>query len=197
MSVPIDSLVLDDEHLAESAAQLERADDSIVHQRPGDLSVSWRDGAAIFVEVKGPGWESELSDDERKGVRRIQGKYVDGEARSIDSVGPVLRAIDKSLPKLAAGRANIVAIVDDLFSSPTSLPEGWLEHSVQEHIARPEAHVVSGVFFLRPELYVGEPLEYLYRFVDNSQASTRLPADVLRGWLAGNSNRQGPRWWPE
>jgi hypothetical protein len=37
VSVPIDSLVLDKEHLAESATQLERADNSIVHQRPDVL----------------------------------------------------------------------------------------------------------------------------------------------------------------
>jgi hypothetical protein len=37
VSVPIDSLVLDEEHLAESATQLERTDDSIVHQRPDVL----------------------------------------------------------------------------------------------------------------------------------------------------------------
>ena len=33
VSVPIDSLVLDEQHLAESATQLERADDAVVHQR--------------------------------------------------------------------------------------------------------------------------------------------------------------------
>jgi hypothetical protein len=37
VTVPIDSLVLDEEHLAESATQLERADDSIVHQWPDIL----------------------------------------------------------------------------------------------------------------------------------------------------------------
>ncbi len=31
--LPIQALVLDDEHLAESAAQLERADEAVVHQR--------------------------------------------------------------------------------------------------------------------------------------------------------------------
>lgn len=168
-----------------------------VEGRPGDLSVSWQSTPPVFVEVKGPGWESELSTEELTGDRKTQGKYVDGEMRSVDSINPVLRAIDKSLPKFALGRANVVAIVDDLNISPTSLPKGWLEPTIQEHIARPPGQVVSGVFFLRPELYHGEPLEYFYRFVHNPAASTPLPERVLKGWLAANSNRQGPRWAPE
>ena len=32
--------------------------------RPGDLEIQWRDTPTIFVEVKGPGWEGELSDEE-------------------------------------------------------------------------------------------------------------------------------------
>ena len=32
MSVPVHALVLDEEHLSESAAQLEGADDAVVHQ---------------------------------------------------------------------------------------------------------------------------------------------------------------------
>ena len=165
--------------------------------RPGDLSVSWQGSAAIFAEVKGPGWEGELTDEELDRGRKAQGKYVDLEVRAVDSIGPILYAIDKSLPKLAPGRANLVAIVDDLNISPTALPEGWLEGSVHEHLAQPAAQLVSGVFFLRPELYHGEPLEYLHRFVNNPAATTPLPSHVRDGWLAANSNRQGPRWAPQ
>jgi hypothetical protein len=168
-----------------------------VEGRPGDLSVSWQRGAPIFVEVKGPGWESELTADELKGARKGQGKYVDSEVRSVNSVDSVLRAIDKCLPKLAIGRANLVVIVDNLHISPTSIPDEWLKSSVQQHISRPSGQAVSGVFFLRPELYHGAPLEYFYRFVNNPAPSAPLPDDVLKGWLAANSNRQGPRWAPQ
>jgi len=83
--------------------------------RPGDLGVAWRESEPIFVEVKGPGWESELKPDERVGSGRAEGKNVDLEVRAVDSIGPILYAIDMSLPKLAAHRCNLVPVVDDLF----------------------------------------------------------------------------------
>jgi hypothetical protein len=162
--------------------------------RPGDLEVIWRDSAPIFIEVKGPGWESELSGEERAAGRQEMGKNVDLEVRAVDSIGPTLYAIKKSLPKLAADRCNLVAVVDDLFWSPTALPPGMLDGVVQKHLADdPIRHKVSGLFFLKPEMYE-DPIDYFYRFVPNAKALLPLPPAVLKGWIASNANLQGPRW---
>lgn len=161
--------------------------------RPGDLEVGWRGSAPIFIEVKGPGWESELTEDERLGTRKGVGKNVDLEVRAVDSIGPTLYAIDKSLPKFSKDRCNVVAVVDDLFVSPTGLPPGWVDGVIQKHLAEPARLKVAGVFLLRPEMY-GESVEYIYRFVPNNSAERPLPTAVLQGWLESNLNRQGPRW---
>jgi hypothetical protein len=161
--------------------------------RPGDLEVVWQSSTPIFIEVKGPGWEGELSDEERVADRKKMGKNVDLEVRSVDSIGPTLYAINKSLPKLAADRCNVVAVVDDLFISPTGLPPGWLNGVIQRHLADSTRQKVSGVFFLKPEMH-GEPIEYLYRFIPNASATRPLPPAVLEGWIASNANPQGSRW---
>jgi hypothetical protein len=126
-----------------------------VSGRPGDLEVDWRGTGAIFIEVKGPGWEGELSPEERAKGRLAKGKNVDMEVRSVDSIGPVLYAIDKSLPKFAKDRCNLVAVVDDLFTSPTGVPLGWLTASIEKHLASPTYACVGGVFLMRAELYGG------------------------------------------
>jgi hypothetical protein len=161
--------------------------------RPGDLEITWQGSEPIFVEVKGPGWEGELEKRELIGERKSRGKHVDLEVRAIDSIGPILYAIDKSLPKFAADRCNLVAVVDDLFVSPTGLPEGWIDDAIQHHLDEPTRQKVSGVFLLKAEMY-GETVDYNYRFVPNDKPLCPLPMAVLQGWLASNSNAQGPRW---
>ncbi len=54
--------------------------------RPGDLEVTWKESEPIFIEVKGPGWESELSDQDRAAGRIAKGKNVDMEVRAVDSI---------------------------------------------------------------------------------------------------------------
>jgi hypothetical protein len=95
-----------------------------VMDRPGDIDVQHGDTEAIFIEVKGPGWEGELTQEERKRGRNSMPKHVDMEARAIDSIGPSLYAVDKAIPKFDSTRCNMVAINDDLFRSPVELPKG-------------------------------------------------------------------------
>ena len=137
------------------------------------------------MEVKGPGWESELRPEERARGRQQMGKNVDLEVRAVDSIRPMLYAIDKSVPKFVHERCNLVAIVDDLFISPTGLPSDWLEAAVQSHLQTKEHQTVGGVFLLKPELSSG-PIDDLYRFVPNLKAARPLPAVVLEGWIASD-----------
>jgi len=43
-----------------------------VADRPGDIDVQYEQTEPLFVEVKGPGWEGELTDEERKRGRNSQ-----------------------------------------------------------------------------------------------------------------------------
>jgi hypothetical protein len=164
--------------------------------RPGDLEIQWRDSEPIFVEVKGPDWEGELTDAERRAGRKDFPKYINAEGRAIAPQERVVYAITKALPKLAERRANLVVVVDDLFVSPVELPKDHLTAVVANALADPTCHFVGGVFLLNPVSY-GDFVEYRKYFVPNIGAVHPLPDVVTEGLAAGNNDPQGPRWLKE
>jgi len=156
-----------------------------VPDRPGDIDIQWMDTEPIFVEVKGPGWEGELAAEVRND-RKLLPKYINGEARVLDTTGPLVKAIHKAIPKFAAARANVVAIADDLFMSPLELPLDFLEAKIERHLSKAECVCVGGVLFLYPVKVVDRRLEYRHYFISNSAASRPLPDTVVQGLTAGN-----------
>src|SRR5260221_7465879 len=68
--------------------------------RMGEFIAPRPSGEDMFVEVKSPGWESELSDIEKREGRRKQEKYIDGEGRMIDNGPAIAHAVEKAYPKL-------------------------------------------------------------------------------------------------
>jgi hypothetical protein len=79
----------------------------------------------VFVEVKAPGWEGELSEEERANGRIKQGKHINGEARAIAPWERIQFAIDKAYKKFLPSARNILVIADDFFVG--------LEHGTQMH----------------------------------------------------------------
>lgn len=161
--------------------------------RPGDLEIQWTNTEPIFVEVKGPGWEGELSKEEIAAGRQHGLKYINAEGRAVGPIGRVVYCLGKSVPKFDPKRVNLVVVVDDLFISPTELPKDYLQQSLQHELAAPEYAKVGGVFLLNPASHSG-PIEYRKFFVPNTGALVQMPALVLEGLLAGNTDPQGPRW---
>jgi hypothetical protein len=164
-----------------------------VQGRPGDLEIQWRDLEPIFVEVKGPGWQGELSQEELSGGRQHLPKDINAEARAIDPSERVAFAVRKALPKLACNRINLVAVVDDLFISPTEIPTQLLGNRLSRVLAEPQCLSVAGVFMLNPVSYGGD-VEYRTYFVPNASADRHLPDAVSAGFLADNLKPHGPRW---
>ena len=163
--------------------------------RPGDLDIRWRDTEPIFVEVKGPGWEGELSPEERAAGRKHLPKYINAEARAIDPIGPVIYAVGKALPKFSERRINMVVVVDDLFFSPTEVPKNLLVGRLERALTDPQYASVAGIFLLNPVSYSGEDaVEYYDYFIPNSNATRKLPDAVHAGFLVANLNPHGPRW---
>ncbi|MDP2605534.1 MAG: hypothetical protein Q8S00_23580 [Deltaproteobacteria bacterium] len=160
---------------------------------PGDLDLQWQESEPIFVEVKGPDWEGELTEAERRAGRKDLPKYINAEARAIAPQDRVLYAITKALPKLAERRANLVVVVDDLFVSPVELPKEYLTAVLATALADPACRFLGGVFLLSPVTYGGF-VEYRKYFVPNVDAAHPLPDVVRQGLAAGNSDPQGPRW---
>ena len=161
--------------------------------RPGDFDIQWRDAEPIFVEVKGPDWEGELTEDERRAGRKDLPKYINAEARVIGPQECVLYAIRKALPKLVEARANLIVVVANLFVSPVELPKDYLTLVLANGLADPTCRFFGGVFLLDPVSY-GDFVEYRKYFVPNAVAIHPLPDVVLEGLGAGNNDPQGPRW---
>jgi hypothetical protein len=161
--------------------------------RPGDLEVRWRNSEPIFVEVKGPGWEGELTLEQIQAGRQHGPKYINAEARAVGPVSRVLYAVDKAIPKLDVTRCNLVVVVDDLFLSPTEMPRSILKGQLTRGLSDPKYVPVSAVFLLNPASY-GQGVEYRKYFVPNPGAARPLPAPVHDGLLQGNDDPQGPQW---
>jgi hypothetical protein len=163
-----------------------------VPNHPGDIEVQWRDTEPIFVEVKGPGWEGELSVEEIRAGRKRLPRYINAEARVIDPTQRVLYTIGKALPKLAQHRANLVVVVDHWFVSPVELPRDRLVGRIVRGLADPAMCTVAGVLLLNPVDHSGF-VEYRKCYVPNNLAGHPLPEPVHLGFITGNSDPQGPR----
>ena len=72
------------------------------------------DSKDIYCEVKSPSWQSELSDEEKVGKRKKQGKYKNNEVRFIGHCKNIRYAIKKAYPKFLKDCYNLVIIQDDL-----------------------------------------------------------------------------------
>jgi hypothetical protein len=91
--------------------------------KTGDWSVGFWGGSPLFVEVKVPDWEAELSDEERKQGRKDLGKYVDLEARGVAPFDVLMDVIGRNAaPKLLANTPNLIVTADNLFVSIVGMP---------------------------------------------------------------------------
>ena len=154
----------------------------------GEYSVQWNDGPEVMVEVKAPDWQGELNEVEQRGDRKILGKYVDGEVRSVNSLAQPADVIRrKAVPKLTGTQPNLVVIADDLFISPVTSP--CLGGRIDALLAEPKNNVVGGVMLFRATEERSE-IEYSIRFFPNPNASPvcRIPLDVAEGLARSSRN---------
>lgn len=159
----------------------------------GEFSVRWNGGPAIMVEVKAPDWQGELSEMEQRGDRKLLGKYVDGEARSVNSSAqPEYVIRRKAVPKLTETQPNLVVIADDLFISPVTSP--CLGGRIEALLAEPNNNVIGGVLFFKASEYHNE-VEYTIRFFPNPDAlpACRIPLDVAKGLTLSSRNDEMKR----
>jgi hypothetical protein len=80
-----------------------------------EFAVSLGSPRYAFVEVKSPGWESELSDAERKQGRAKQPKYIGIHGGAAGPVQVIRRAVEKARPKFSGNAPSIVVVSDDCF----------------------------------------------------------------------------------
>jgi hypothetical protein len=93
--------------------------------KEGEFTIVGPDGESIFVEVKSPGWESELSQAERISGRTKQEKYLNGEGRTAANDEAITFAVDKAYGKFSDRLRNLLVVVDDLFISLRHGTDSW------------------------------------------------------------------------
>ena len=76
----------------------------------------------VYCEVKSPSWQSELSDKEKLGIRKAQGKYKRNEVRFFGHWRNIHYAIKKAYPKFLSNCYNLVIIQDDLIVPILNFP---------------------------------------------------------------------------
>jgi hypothetical protein len=81
----------------------------------GEFTVQALPSAPTFVEVKCPGWEGELNDEERAAGRKDQGKYGKLEGRAVGPSLKIRESILKAYPKFLPNQPSLLVIADDFF----------------------------------------------------------------------------------
>lgn len=81
--------------------------------RVGEYLISVPERKNVFVEVKSPGWEGGLSDDERKAGRAQQPKYGRDEGGAVGNWIPLQKCIERAYTKFDPVQPNLLIVADD------------------------------------------------------------------------------------
>lgn len=83
----------------------------------GEFSIRAPEGCTVFTEVKSRGWESELSDEERRAGRTRLPKYLEGDGGPFANWEKMRECIasEKTYPKFAPTQPNLLVIADNFF----------------------------------------------------------------------------------
>jgi len=100
--------------------------------KEGEFTIAFPTGESIFVEVKSPGWEMELSQAQRLAGRTKEPKYQNGEGHMIANEEAIVFAIDKAYPKYSASQRNLLVVADDLFVSLEHGTEIWADAALYD-----------------------------------------------------------------
>jgi len=91
----------------------------------GEFNISTLEQKCVFVEVKNPGWEGELSVAERQAGRAKQPKYRGLEGGAFGNWIPLQKCIasKNTYPKFDPAQPNLLVVADDLKVSLHDCPE--------------------------------------------------------------------------
>ena len=157
----------------------------------GEYLIGTPEGQRVFVEVKSPGWEGELSDEERRAGRTKEPKYRHLEGGAFGNWQPLQKCIasDKTYPKFTPTQPNLLVIADDLQVSLHDSP-GHAEIALYaDHKGYGEAGYFTSARFeniggvgVFNASSAGRGIEYKFGLFDNPFAlpSTKLPGSLLK-----------------
>ena len=154
----------------------------------GEFIVQLGNSPHVFVEVKAPTWESELTPEELLGWRKKQIKDLHAEARFVDPVSLIKRAIDKAVPKFEKDKINLLAVGGYLsFLSPFEIPRDIFEPQINSELSKMKIEHLSGIFILDLGNW-GNSVQYKSFYISNPvvQSISSLPEEVETKLSANN-----------
>ena len=151
-----------------------------------EFAISLNATSRAYVEVKSPGWESELTEAERMQGRARQPKYMGIEGRAAGPLQVIRHAVDKACPKFSGKVPSLIVISDDCFVNVGEWGWGPMQMALTSStiaygeglFLKPEYAVIGAVCVFRVVSYIGRPLEYQSLCVANPNA---LPGAVVPG----------------
>lgn len=176
------------------ACHLEQNGFEIVEWKPvgqapkeGEFLILGSSGVKTFVEVKGPSWQSELSDEEIKAGRTKQPKHLYLEGRAIAPWEAIQFAVGKAYEKFAPDTSNLLVIADDLFVGLQHGTEmmAWMalyEKHYQGRFTVPDYEKLggAGVFWMEPS---GDQVRYEMKlFLNPFALAAPLPDDLVEAF---------------
>jgi hypothetical protein len=81
----------------------------------GEFSIEASSSQPIFVEIKSPGWEGQLSQEQRDAGRAHEEKYQDLVGGPDDPWRAIRMSVRKAYPKFLTSQPNLLIIADDRF----------------------------------------------------------------------------------
>ncbi len=105
----------------------------------------------IFCEVKSPGWQGQLTNEEILSGRTKQPKYLTVESRGTAPYMKIRKTLEKSYKKFISNKQNLLIITDNLFL-PLSIKPRFnceLERKIPQNI-------YIALYNTEPDLYCGQ-----------------------------------------
>lgn len=156
----------------------------------GEYEISLQQGPPIFVEVKSPGWESELSPSERKAGRDKLPKHQHGQSGSYNAEKEVLRIAREAMGKFTNTQPNLLVICDDLRVSPFWTPEPVLKRRIMEWLGSQSSVPLGGLLLFRMRSDTeASKVQYFTYYFENPLAkgeTWEIPADASQLFTSDN-----------
>lgn len=155
------------------------------NNREGEYLLRGPSGVDVFAEVKGPGWESELSDEEKVRGRQREKKYLYCEPRSLRPHEAIGRSIQKAYGKFAPKTSNLLVIVDDLFAGLGEAPEAYAQRALYDaggYFTTPDYQNLGGVGIFWVVFNDSEVWYEMRLFLNPHAGPCSLPEDIAKGF---------------
>jgi len=176
--------------LHHSSFPVQKWDPPGLNGKVGEYLIGTPENQSVFIEVKSPGWEGELSAEQLKAGRTKEPKYQQGEGGAFGNWEPLQKCIasPRTYPKFAPTQPNLLIIADDLKISlqdslvhvDIALYADHDRYGQKEYFTSSQYQNLGALGIFRA-LATSDGIAYDFKLFDNPFAlpAVKLPASLL------------------